>query len=65
MIKRGWPPSWTGWGSTVPVGDDIGAICVSRPTNPPGNVLTDDEIARLKSLAAAISRTASPETCAE
>jgi valine--pyruvate aminotransferase len=29
----------------------IGAICVSRPTNPTGNVLTDDEIARLSLLA--------------
>jgi valine--pyruvate aminotransferase len=27
--------------------DDIGAICVSRPTNPTGNVLTDTEIERL------------------
>ena len=26
------------------IGDDIGAMCVSRPTNPTGNVLTDDEI---------------------
>ena len=33
------------------VGDDIGAICVSRPTNPTGNVLTDDEIAHLAALA--------------
>ena len=33
------------------VGDDIAAICVSRPTNPSGNVLTDDEIARLRSIA--------------
>ena len=24
------------------MGDDIGVICVSRPTNPTGNVLTDD-----------------------
>ena len=31
--------------------DEIGAICVSRPTNPTGNVLTDDEIARLSELA--------------
>ncbi len=31
--------------------DDIAAICVSRPTNPTGNVLTDDEIARLSDLA--------------
>ncbi len=30
---------------------DIGAICVSRPTNPTGNVLTDEEIARLSGLA--------------
>jgi valine--pyruvate aminotransferase len=33
------------------VGDNIGAICVSRPTNPSGNVLTDDEIHRLDELA--------------
>lgn len=26
------------------LGDDAGAICVSRPTNPTGNVLTDDEV---------------------
>ena len=31
--------------------DDIAAICVSRPTNPTGNVLTDDEIHRLDELA--------------
>src|SRR5690606_4222748 len=30
---------------------DIAAICVSRPTNPTGNVLTDEEIARLSALA--------------
>jgi len=35
------------------VGDDIAAICVSRPTNPSGNVLTDGEIARLREIAAA------------
>ena len=29
----------------------IGAICCSRPTNPTGNVLTDDEMARLDILA--------------
>lgn len=34
------------------VGDDIAAICVSRPTNPSGNVLTDDEVSRLAQLAA-------------
>ena len=33
------------------VGDDIGAICVSRPTNPTGNVLTDEEIRHLAELA--------------
>jgi len=31
--------------------DDIGAICVSRPTNPTGNVLTDDEITGLAGIA--------------
>jgi len=36
----------------VRVTDDIGAICVSRPTNPTGNVLTDDEIHGLAELAA-------------
>ncbi|RUA15974.1 MAG: valine--pyruvate transaminase [Clostridia bacterium] len=33
------------------VGNDVGAICVSRPTNPTGNVLTDKEIAHLAALA--------------
>jgi valine--pyruvate aminotransferase len=37
------------------VTDDIGAICVSRPTNPTGNVLTDDEISHLRALARARS----------
>lgn len=31
--------------------DEVGALCVSRPTNPTGNVLTDDEIKRLAALA--------------
>ncbi|MDH3468457.1 MAG: valine--pyruvate transaminase, partial [Gammaproteobacteria bacterium] len=31
--------------------EDIGAICVSRPTNPTGNVLTDVEIDQLSNLA--------------
>jgi len=31
--------------------DEIGAICVSRPTNPTGNVLTDAEIEQLDKLA--------------
>ena len=30
---------------------DIGAIAASRPTNPTGNVLTDEEVARLSALA--------------
>ena len=29
----------------------IGAICISRPTNPTGNVVTDDELAKLSNLA--------------
>lgn len=33
------------------VDDSIGAICASRPTNPTGNVLTDDEIRHLDELA--------------
>ena len=32
------------------VNEDIGAICVSRPTNPTGNVLTDIEIEHLQEL---------------
>jgi valine--pyruvate aminotransferase len=35
----------------VSVTNEVGAICVSRPTNPTGNVLTDDEIDRLRVLA--------------
>lgn len=31
--------------------DSVGALCVSRPTNPTGNVLTDDEIAHLDEMA--------------
>lgn len=37
--------------SGQPIPEQAGAICVSRPTNPTGNVLTDDEIARLDTLA--------------
>lgn len=37
--------------SALPLDEDIAAICVSRPTNPTGNVLTDDEIHRLDALA--------------
>ncbi len=33
------------------IGDDIGVICVSRPTNPTGNVITDNELARLIEMA--------------
>jgi valine--pyruvate aminotransferase len=33
------------------IDESIGAICVSRPTNPTGNVLTDAEIEKLISLA--------------
>ncbi|MCW8331508.1 valine--pyruvate transaminase [Photobacterium sp. SDRW27] len=33
------------------VDDSIGAICASRPTNPTGNVLTDEEISHLDELA--------------
>ncbi|QTQ13770.1 valine--pyruvate transaminase [Treponema parvum] len=31
--------------------DNVGALCVTRPTNPTGNVLTDDEILHLSKLA--------------
>ncbi len=33
------------------IGDDVAAICVSRPTNPTGNVLADNEIDKLRTLA--------------
>lgn len=36
---------------TLEVGDDVAAICASRPTNPTGNVLTDEEVRRLAELA--------------
>lgn len=35
----------------IEVTEDTGAICVSRPTNPTGNVITDNELARLEYLA--------------
>jgi valine--pyruvate aminotransferase len=35
------------------VGPNTGAICVSRPTNPTGNVITDDEVEQLDALAKA------------
>jgi len=37
--------------SQIEVGEDIAAICVSRPTNPTGNVLTDEEVEGLAALA--------------
>ncbi|MCL4152653.1 UNVERIFIED_CONTAM: hypothetical protein GTU68_013710 [Idotea baltica] len=37
--------------NALSVTDDIAAICVSRPTNPTGNVLTDEELAWLDQLA--------------
>ena len=37
----------------ISITDEIGAICVSRPTNPTGNVLTDSEIEKLSELARA------------
>lgn len=37
--------------NNLKIGDDVGAICVSRPTNPTGNVLTDDEIIHLDMMA--------------
>lgn len=35
----------------IKITEETGAICVSRPTNPTGNVITDDEISRLDALA--------------
>jgi valine--pyruvate aminotransferase len=37
----------------IGITDNIGAICLSRPTNPTGNVLTDSEIERLMDIACA------------
>ena len=37
--------------SRLALGPGAAALCVSRPTNPTGNVLTDDEISRLDQLA--------------
>ncbi len=37
----------------INISEQIGAICVSRPTNPTGNVLTDAEIEKLSELACA------------
>lgn len=38
---------------SLPMNDEVAAICVSRPTNPTGNVLLDSEIQRLQELAKA------------
>lgn len=35
------------------IGPEVGAICVSRPTNPTGNVITDEEVGRLDAMARA------------
>ena len=37
--------------NAMPNLDDIGAICVSRPTNPTGNVVTDNELNHLSAMA--------------
>ncbi|MGB2078848.1 MAG: valine--pyruvate transaminase [Vibrio sp.] len=37
--------------SQLEVDDSVAAICASRPTNPTGNVLTDEEIERLDQIA--------------
>lgn len=37
--------------SKLELSDDIGAVCVSRPTNPTGNVISDDEVKQLSKLA--------------
>ena len=39
--------------SDLEFGEEIGAMCVSRPTNPTGNVLTDEEMANLLDIAKA------------
>ncbi|MEH6605930.1 MAG: valine--pyruvate transaminase [Pseudomonadales bacterium] len=39
--------------SQLQLGSETGALCVSRPTNPTGNVLTDEEIAHLDEIARA------------
>ncbi|MDG2077862.1 MAG: valine--pyruvate transaminase [Arenicellales bacterium] len=37
---------------SLAVAEDVGALCVSRPTNPTGNILTDTELEQLRQLAA-------------
>lgn len=36
---------------SLTIGDNIGALCVSRPTNPTGNVLSDEEMRKLSARA--------------
>ena len=35
----------------IQITENVGAICISRPTNPTGNVVTDEEVQKLTSLA--------------
>lgn len=35
---------------TLSIGKEVGALCLSRPTNPTGNVVTDEEVERLRIL---------------
>lgn len=39
--------------SRLELDDAVGALCISRPTNPTGNVLTDNEVAHLDQMARA------------
>ena len=39
---------------SLKITDNIGVICVSRPTNPTGNVITDAEIIQFDALAKAV-----------
>jgi valine--pyruvate aminotransferase len=36
---------------TLKFGEDIAALCISRPTNPTGNVITDEELQKLDEMA--------------
>ena len=37
--------------SNIDISDEVAAICISRPTNPTGNVVTDNEVSQLMTLA--------------
>ena len=37
--------------ANIEISDEISSICISRPTNPTGNVVTDDEVSQLMALA--------------